>query len=146
MNYDNHICRAKRIDTGEWVYGYYVKHNTVMTCFSEDDPRPKHYIVNDGSACDWGFEPPLQATEIDPETVCRCVGIKDKNGKFIFENDIVKGKVHVIGGYRVRSGVIKYSIDGFKMKVGQEDKNIPFDCTIIGNVFDNPKLMEANND
>ena len=143
---NRHICRAKTKDTNEWIYGYYVKHNTVMTCFAKDDPRPKHYIVSDGGACDWGFEPPLQMTEVVPETLGRCIERQDKNDKLIFEGDILKGKVHLHGGYRVRKGVVAYVgfYNAFKLMIGRDDKEIPSPCEIIGNIHDNPDLLEES--
>lgn len=33
------LFRGKCIDSGEWVYGYYVKHDAVKVCFSSDDPK-----------------------------------------------------------------------------------------------------------
>ena len=41
------LFRGKCIDSGEWVYGYYVKHDAVKVCFSSDDPKTRHYIVRD---------------------------------------------------------------------------------------------------
>ena len=146
MNYDNHICRAKRIDTDEWVYGYYVKHNTIMTCYSSDDPRPKHYIVNDGSACDWGFEPPLQATEIDRMTLCRCPNIKDKNNHMIFENDIVRHIQYGIGriAYLQQAAGWVFVWDGYDSRMGHRATGSWYDkdgkIEVIGNIFDNPEV------
>ena len=142
---NRHIYRAKVKDTNEWIYGYYVKHNTIMTCFATDDPKPKHYILYDGSSCDWGFEPPLQMTEIIPETLGCCIDRQDKNGKWIFEGDILKCKVHLHGGYRVRKGVVKYIsfYNAFKLIVDRDDKEIPCECEIVGNVIDNPNLLES---
>ena len=88
MELNNYICRAKRIDNGEWVYGYYLKRNTVQVCFSSDDPKPKHYIIYEGF-CDWGLEPPLIMTEVDPDTVCKATGKIDKHENKIFENDLL---------------------------------------------------------
>ena len=155
LNYDNHICRAKCKDTGEWVYGYYVKHNTVMTCFASDDPRPKHYIVNDGTSCDWGFEPPLQVTEVDPETVCRFIGKVDKYGNKIFENDLLLVSMPIaldIDKYEYRTMLFKCVPDKWNTgficlnKVADPYKwhnaeDYSEECAelveVVGNVYDN---------
>ena len=149
---NSYICRAKCKDTGEWIYGYYVKHNTVQICCMDYDPRPKHYIVNDGTACDWGFEPPLQATEVDPRTVCRCPNIKDKNGHMIFENDIIRHVRYGIGRivYLQQAAGWVFVWDRYDSRMGhgatgswyEQDPNIE----IIGNIFDNTELMEEHND
>lgn len=151
INFDRSICRAKRKDTGEWVCGYYVKHDTVKVCMSTDDPAPKHYLVYDGF-CDWGLEPPLQMVEVDPETVCRCTNIKDKNGRMIFENDIVCHILNRIGkiAYLQQAAGWVFVWDRFDSRMGHRDTGSWFEqdsnVEVIGNIFDNPKLMEANHD
>lgn len=82
------LFRGKRTDNGEWLYGAYHKHDTVKICLTTDDPKPKHFIIYDGF-CDWGFEPPIYAHEVDPETVGECTGLRDNNGRLIFEGDII---------------------------------------------------------
>ena len=137
----NILFRGKRLDNNEWVYGGYFKHDTVKPCFSTDDPHTRHFIICDGF-CDYGMEPKLEWFEVNPKTVGQCIETDDMRQDSIFEGDIVKGKVHLHGGYRVRNGAIVYYIDAFKMKVGLDYKEIPSPYKIIGNIHDNPELLE----
>ena len=81
---DRHICRAKVICSDKWVYGYYVcvpnerNHNTLHLIFSQDCSC---YSSNEFLR--------TNIYEVDPNTVCQCVGWKDSNNTLIFENDIV---------------------------------------------------------
>ena len=85
---NKHICKAKTIDTGEWVYGYYVavpeEHSygkeMCHAIFTTDN---EHICMGEYNDHGW--------YEVDPETVCRCIGKKDKNGNLIFEYDVLLG-------------------------------------------------------
>ena len=84
----------------------------------------------------------------DESTICQCTGLKDKNGNLIWENDIVRGKMHGNYGYRKLVGVVQYYIDAFKVNVKPNSfwgdyKNIPNACEVIGNIFDNKELLES---
>ena len=87
---DRYLYRAKRTDNGEWVEGYIVVY-----------PSGR---CNIHKKC---TEPPdvLAIYEIDPSTICQCTGLKDKNGKLIWENDIVDFFGH--------KGKVKYECGGF---------------------------------
>ena len=81
---DRHICRAKEKCTNKWVYGYYV-------CVpNERNDNMVHLIIFQDCAyhgySDFQW---LSIYEVDPNTVCQCIGWEDSNNTPIFENDIV---------------------------------------------------------
>ena len=123
------LFRGKRTDNGTWTFGY-------LFCIWE-----RAYLC-------WGTTNSVpNMEEVLPETVCQFTGLYDKNGRKIFEGDIIKCKVHEMNGYRVRRGVVEYHGVGFIMNLEPnswyDQKNIPFDCEIIGNIYDNPELLKG---
>ena len=132
---DRYLYRAKRCDTGEWVEGYYV--------YNE-----KHYI---GVLCtEHNVVPAISWYEVDPSTICQCTGLKDKNGKLIWENDIVKGKYYDNGKSHRHIGQVKYIYEAYKV-VGVKQytgyhAHLDGSYEVIGNIFDNPELLEGSHD
>lgn len=134
------LFRGKKIDNGEWVEGYYIKHDSVKVCLSSDDPKTKHLIACDGF-CDWGFEPPIHAVEVQPETIGQYIGLEDKNGQKIFEGDIVS-----LWG---ANAFVKYGTFNCNCCDGvygwffcDSDIRCAANCTVIGNIHDNHELLE----
>lgn len=127
---NRYLFRGKRIDTGEWVYG-------LPSC--DEDGEIEEIEV-------WS-EDDINFYSVDPETICQCTGIKDKNGKLIWENDIVNCLTEECYGYIGWNE----SEAGFYFNVLLEDGNFEEehiydyqDCIeVIGNTFDNPELLEV---
>ena len=77
---DRYLFKAKRLDNGEWVQGYLVYDN-----------RDKLYrIIMDIQYSTGTCITTDNAPRVDSSTICQCTGLKDKNGKLIWENDIVE--------------------------------------------------------
>ena len=123
------LFRGKRSDNGEWVEGAFCPRNTRGTypCI----------IKLTGLFMGYWFE-------VDPDTVGECAGLKDKNGKLIFEGDILEGyDFDADSGY----GVVELYDGAFEVAnddwVGTFHENYrSFLFEIIGNVHDNPELLE----
>lgn len=73
-NFDRLLVKAKRVDNGEWVMGWYYF----------DDISNVHLITPSKG------NPNLNADQIDSDTIFQCTGLKDKNGVLIFESDEVR--------------------------------------------------------
>jgi uncharacterized phage protein (TIGR01671 family) len=120
------LFRGKTIDSNEWTYGYYLK------------GKDKTYIaIKEGeSEAGWDIE------EVIPETVGQYTGLKDKNGKMIFEGDIVTG----LFNYNKITGYIKYGSDcTFYIErnglYGILLNNAEDWLEVIGNIYGNPELI-----
>ena len=144
---DRYLFRGKRIDNGEWVIGNCIDDGVTGQVFI-------HTVGNSVNESDKvGEEGCLQfvAFEVAPTTICQCTGLKDKNGNLIWENDIVA----YWDSYSTESGLAEADCIG---KVVWDDETISFqvtnrlsaesyevlgdECSVIGNVFDNPELLD----
>lgn len=142
---DRYLFKAKRKDNGEWVEGFYF-------CMTHTDGRhTHHFIIPLGADLSLGTPVEKIQVEVDQSTICQCTGLKDKNGRVIWENDIVA----YWDSYSTESGLAEADCIG---KVVWDDETISFqvtnrlsaesyevlgdECSVIGNVFDNQELLE----
>ena len=143
---DRHLCKARPIGTRkQCVTGFYAVLGE-KTVIIVNEPE-KFYDVDSGKNSHGN-----KIVEVIPKTVCQCTGLKDKNGHLIWENDIVA----YWDSYSTESGLAEADCIG---KVVWDDETISFqvtnrlsaesyevlgdECSVIGNVFDNPELLEV---
>ena len=130
------LFKAKRVNNGEWVEGYYLRDQyhiggKDIIFYRKDSDRFTVYT-----------------DRIDIETLCQFTGLCDKNGKRIWENDIVfvtdendcSGQISTgIGDVIFIEGM--WYIDG-RPQEGLYDINKVFQIEVIGNAFDNQELLQ----
>ena len=128
------LFRGKQIDTGVWVEGFFCNENcdSVFSLMYE-----QANIIKKGTGY-W--------YSVIPNTVGQYTGLTDKNGKRIFEGDIVKGKDTLLKGLEI-FGYIDHQ-DGTFVIVGDLMRHyrwLDYEVEVIGNIHDNSELMKGEN-
>lgn len=131
------LFKAKRKDNGEWVKGliWKKKFNTskiFISCFPDEDDNEEVFVV-------------------DSATICQYTGLTDNNGNKIWENDVVRYYDDLAD--MTKEDLIKWNETHasftrlHKSKMGLQylyiDECIANRCEVIGNIFDNPELLEG---
>ena len=137
------LFRGKRIDNNEWVYGFYFERLTdsIKHCYIKYETWDEGFVTY----------------EVIPETVNQFTDLCDKNGKKIFEGDII----HIKCGYSfsafVGKGIVFFDEKRLQFKVksvkpssfDSEKGNVYDECDftvidsyeVIGNIYENPELL-----
>ena len=131
------LFRGKRKDNEIWVEGYLYRISEYQNPF---------IMLKNRYA---------ESHEVDPKTVGQYTGLTDRNGTMIFEGDILASTIEIIDcndeGYSISYGredigVVEYRRDAFLIthKPGNWARSF-FGCDnyVLGNVFDNPELLEG---
>ena len=136
---DRYLFKAKRVDTHDWILGFLSMHKT-----------GKYFIRPIGGSAS-------SSEEVEKNTICQCTGLKDKNGKLIWENDILhNGNYFVVkwnapcarfdivlnNSHNIPMGKWEPMICDWKTNDFKEYKK-SIDYEVIGNVFDNKELLES---
>lgn len=131
---DRYLFKTKRLDNGEWVLG--ALFDGESHCIIGQEIKFSPYIEH---------ECKIVGYEIDRNTICQCTGLKDKNGKLIWENDIVKtqyGKAVVV--WDKSEWRIKWIDDLiWRRDLHYWANDNSWRIEVIGNRFDNPELLES---
>lgn len=135
---DRYLFRGKRIDNGEWVEGFYF-------CMTHPDGRhTHHFIIPLGADLSLGTPIEKIQVEVDGETICQCTGLKDKNGNLIWENDIVSycdcTKEDYVIAWEQNKACFEYQ--EYSCSMMNFDELSGCEVEVIGNIFDNPELLE----
>ena len=131
---DRYLFMAKRLDNGQWVQGFickkkYKSNKFYISCFHDKDDNEQFFAI-------------------DPDTICQCTGLKDKNGKLIWENDIMVA--HLDEDYPEDETYIRIlwcgngfcSIENGSKDIAPIDKFDREHFEVCGNIFDNKELLE----
>ena len=127
---DRYLYRAKRSDNGEWVEGYLY------------GIWERRYIL-------WGMTNDVpDMIEVDQSTICQCTGLRDKNGKLIWENDIMVAHIDDVFPEDETYTKVLWHNNGFCTNENHSIDIEPIDefdkihFEVCGNIFDNPELLE----
>lgn len=133
------LFKAKRIDNGKWVEGYYQK----RYCLSDSE---ESLIFHADSYKMWEY------AEIAPETLCQFTGLCDKNGKKIWENDILMAHLDESYPEDATYETVEWGVAGFVTReANSTDRQYlnEFDTKhfeVVGNIFDRPGLSQEESD
>jgi len=126
---DRYLFKAKRIKDAQWIKGYLIYSFTGVPFIITEYDHILALVARD---------------EIDSKTICQCTGLKDKNGKLIWENDIVSycdcTKEDYVIAWEQNKACFEYQ--EYSCSMMNFDELSGCEVEVIGNIFDNPELLE----
>ena len=141
--------RGKRKDNGQWITGYFLKDEITGQCFIfalGNSVNESEKVGEDGCLRFFAFE-------VEENTICQYTGLKDKNGKEIYEHNIVK--THMTDR-RINSEEKDYIFEvvwcsseaSFEYRTKADILGNPccvasnqYRVEVIGNIYENPDLL-----
>lgn len=128
------LCRGKRRDNGEWVEGYYIR-----TSCSEIEA----VIIPTSAFAERNRNLRLEVDEwweVDPDTICRYTGSTDKNGKKIYEGDVVRAWSGFLDRVVYENGCFMMELQIYHYEWSYQT---PEQMEVVGNIYDNQELLKG---
>lgn len=150
---ERYLFKAKRIDNEEWVIG-----SLITNVFFRLGQSIPYILCPDKAEYDC-FED-FTVFEVQPDTICQCTGLRDRNGNLIWENDIIHKPFYTdydaYANSEAYTGRIQYEDGGWSIEITKSDGSVCVSAIIdmiayskdiehfevIGNIFDNPKARD----
>lgn len=136
------LFKAKRKDNGEWVEGFVFEFKNKFYITEMAQTFMTAYYTAE-SVVDFN----MRAYEIKPDTLCQYTGLPDKNGRKIWENDIVNCfESECCGKISWNESEAGFYFDAL-LEDGTYEEECVYDYAdcmdVIGSIFDNPELLEV---
>ena len=148
--------RGKMIPENEWIFGTILRIPAPPVCFGKSE-TDKYYIQfpDPRYMPDWNMPYKMVQGEVNPDTIGQYTGLHDKNGKEIYEGDIVlyqDWEMAYEGGGNdsfINKGIVEYCEDNCCFNVTERQTvdlaDVLYkdneDLEVIGNIYDNPELL-----
>ena len=130
------LFKGKRVDNGDWIEGIPIKTHIGTFIVFEENP---HYCIQ------YGYMEIDGLCKVDENTVCQYTGLTDKNGKKIWDGDIVRsddGKVGQVQWFEEHCAFMIWNITDNKVHFLFDNDFSKIE--VIGNIFDNPDLLTTS--
>ncbi len=126
--------RGKRLDNGEWEYGDLLQYDDGSVCIGV---HSKNYTDDGFNAGQY-----RHIALVNENTVGQFTGLKDKNGREIYEEDILfdESGVYAVVCYSMGTFCVDFG-DGFDLKYFTDSAHEI--CDVVGNIHDNLELLKT---
>lgn len=132
------LFKGKKKDNGEWIEGYLMDGGM---------PGEKRIFIGKLVIGKWTVTAD-EFDEVDPDTICEYTGLTDKNGKKIWENDILMAHLDESYPEDAAYETVEWNVAGWVAhETGRTDREYidKFDLEhyeVVGNIFDNKELLQ----